>query len=356
MRLSQRNRMRCFHPMQTLPAEWSPQSAVMLTWPHSHGPLGRILEQVETVFLNIARAVTAHEPLIVSCLHEEHRNHVANRLTAAGIDPGRVRLAVAPSNDVWARDHGPITVLRDGKPLLLDFAFNGWGRKYPYDLDNALTRTLHGQGVFGATPLEGVDLILEGGSIESDGRGTLLTTRHCLLNPQRNPEYDCVGLEGLFAQVFGTSRVLWLDHGELEGDDTDGHIDTLARFCDEHTIAYVRCDNPRDSHYAALQEMERELRGFRDNDGRPYRLVPLPLPSPKLNEHGKRLPATYANFLILNGAVLLPVYDDVMDTVALERLVPCFPGREIIAINCLPLIQQYGSLHCVTMQLPAGVV
>ncbi|MEW6648313.1 MAG: agmatine deiminase family protein [Pseudomonadota bacterium] len=342
--------------MQTLPAEWSPQSAVLLTWPHRHGPLGRILQQVEQVFIQIARAVAAHERLIVSCLDDEHRAHVQTQLAVARVDLGQVHLAVAPSNDVWARDHGPITVLRDGQPLLLDFAFNGWGRKYPYDLDNALTRTLHQQQVFGTTPLESIALILEGGSIESDGRGTLLTTRHCLLNPQRNPEYDCVGLEGIFAQVFGSRRVLWLDHGELEGDDTDGHIDTLARFCDEHTIAYVRCDNPHDSHYAALLEMERELKAFRDNEGRPYRLVPLPLPSPKRNEHGQRLPATYANFLIINGAVLVPVYDDVLDTVALERLAPCFPGREIIAINCLPLIQQYGSLHCVTMQLPAGTL
>jgi agmatine/peptidylarginine deiminase len=204
--------------------------------------------------------------------------------------------------------------------------------------------------------LQSVDLILEGGSIDSDGRGTLLTTRHCLLNPQRNPEYDCVGLEGLFGQIFGTRQVLWLDHGELEGDDTDGHIDTLARFCDEHTIAYVRCDDPQDSHYAPLREMERELQAFRDSDGRPYGLVPLPLPAPKRDEHGKRLPATYANFLIINGAVLVPVYGDAQDAVALECLAPCFPGREIVPIHCLPLIHQYGSLHCVTMQLPAGVL
>jgi len=354
--LPARNRNTGLVPMQTLPAEWSPQSAVMLTWPHQHGPLGRILAQVEEVFVNIAHAISTHEPLIISCLHGEHRAHIQAQLVAAGIDLTQAYLAVAPSNDVWARDHGPITVLRDGRPLLLDFAFNGWGRKYPYDLDDTLTRTLHGQGVFGTTPLEGIDLILEGGSIESDGQGTLLTTRHCLLNPQRNPEYDCVGLEGIFAQVFGSRRVLWLDHGELEGDDTDGHIDTLARFCDAHTIAYMRCDDPQDSHYTELLEMERELMAFRDNQGQPYRLVPLPLPAPKCDEHGRRLPATYANFLIINGAVLVPVYDDAQDAVALERLAPCFPDREMIPINCLPLIQQYGSLHCVTMQLPAGVV
>lgn len=342
--------------MPMLPAEWSPQSAVLLTWPHRHGPLGRILAQVESVFIAIARAVTAHERLLVACLDQAHRDHVAARLTAAGVAMDRVQLAIAPSNDVWARDHGPITVLRDGRPLLLDFAFNGWGRKYPYALDNALTRTLHAQGVFGTTSLESIDLILEGGSIESDGQGTLLTTRRCLLSPERNPEYDCTGLEGRFAQLFGTERVLWLDHGELEGDDTDGHIDTLARFCDPRTIAYVRCDDPGDSHYAELQAMEAELKALRDATGAPYRLVPLPLPAPKHDEHGKRLPATYANFLIINGAVLLPVYDDPQDAVALERLAPCFPERELIGINCLPLIQQYGSLHCVTMQLPAEVV
>lgn len=342
--------------MQLLPAEWAAQSAVMLTWPHRNGPLGRILEQVDTVFTEIAAAVTAEEPLIIACLDEGHRSHVQGLLAQAGIAPDRVRLALAPSNDVWARDHGPITVLRDGRPLLLDFTFNGWGRKYPAELDNAVSRTLHQQGIFGTTPLESNSLILEGGSIDSDGAGTLLSTRKCLLHPQRNPEYDCVGYEGLFATLFGTQRVLWLDHGQLEGDDTDGHVDTLARFCDPHTIAYVRCDDPVDSHYPELQAMEADLQAFRDNSGAPYRLVPLPLPSPKYDEHGKRLPATYANFLIINGAVLMPVYDDPLDTLARDQLTTCFPDRRIVPINCLPLIQQYGSLHCVTMQLPRGVV
>ena len=329
----------------------------MLTWPHRHGPLGRILQQVDQTFTAIAAAVAAHERLVIACYDDIHRSHVEQLLAGADIDPMRVTLLTAPSNDVWARDHGPITVLDDeGHPHLLDFGFNGWGRKYPYDLDNALTGQLHRQGAFGTTPLESVPLILEGGSIDSDGAGTLLTTRHCLLHPQRNPEYDCIGLEGIFAERFGTRRVLWLDHGKLAGDDTDGHIDTLARFCDPHTIAYVRCDDPSDEHFDELRQMEQELRAFRDNDEQPYRLVPLPLPAAKSNEHGQRLPATYANFLIINGAVLMPVYDDTQDETALRQLAGCFPDRQLIPINCLSLIQQYGSLHCVTMQLPAGVM
>ncbi len=328
----------------------------MLTWPHRHGPLGRILDQVDRVFVAIAQAVTTHEHLLIACFDPAHLEHVQTLLQRAAVDLGRVRLAVAPSNDVWARDHGPITVMRDGQPLLLDFAFNGWGRKYPFALDNAVSAELHRQGCFGSTAMEAVPLILEGGSIESDGAGTLLTTRHCLLNPQRNPEFDCIGLEGIFAERFGTRRVLWLDHGQLAGDDTDGHIDTLARFCDPHTIAYVQCNDSADEHYDELRQMEAELRAFRDDDGQPYRLVPLPMPAAKRDEHGKRLPATYANFLIINDAVLVPVYDDPQDAVALERLAGCFPGRQLIPINCLPLIRQYGSLHCVTMQLPAGVM
>ncbi len=342
--------------MQLLPAEWAPQSAVMLTWPHRHGPLGRILQRVDAVFVAIAAAIATTERLLVVCLDQEHREHIQTLLSQAGVDLGRVRLVIAPSNDVWARDHAPITVLRDGHPVLLDFTFNGWGRKYPATLDNAISRTLHQQGVFGSTPMEPQSLVLEGGSIDSDGEGALLTSRKCLLSPQRNPEYDCVGLEGVFAGLFGTQRVLWLDHGYLEGDDTDGHVDTLARFCDAHTIAYVRCDDPNDTHYTELLAMEADLRSFRDAAGAPYRLVPLPLPAPQYDEQGKRLPATYANFLIINGAVLVPTYDDPRDTQAQTLLAGCFPDRRIVPIDCLPLIQQYGSLHCVTMQLPDGVV
>ncbi len=339
-----------------LPPEWAPQSGVMLTWPHAHGDWAARLATVEPVFVAIARAVSRRERVLIGCRDDTHHAHVAALLRAAGVKSSRVILRVAASNDTWARDHGPITVLCRNDPTLLKFGFNGWGGKYPYELDNAVTHRLYESGAFGDTPLQIVDLVLEGGSIEVDGSGTLLTTERCLLAPTRNPALTRARLEATLKELLGLNRILWLDHGYLAGDDTDSHIDTLARFCDARTIAYVACDDPADEHYRELKAMETELRAFRAADGAPYRLVPLPWPRAKYNEAGERLPATYANFLIVNDAVLAPTYDDPADGMALTRLKECFPDREIVAIDCAPLIYQYGSLHCVTMQLPAGVL
>ncbi|MFL6647021.1 MAG: agmatine/peptidylarginine deiminase, partial [Sulfurifustaceae bacterium] len=241
------------------------------------------------------------------------------------------------------------------RPLLLDFQFNGWGGKYAHDLDNLITRRLHEGDAFGSTSLETIDLILEGGAVEVDGSGTLLTTSRCLLAPTRNPRLAREAIEQELRDWLGLNRILWLEHGALEGDDTDSHIDTLARFCDARTIAYVTCDDPSDTHYRELKAMEAELKAFRAADGSPYRLVPLPWPRAQYDED-RRLPATYANFLIINGAVLVPTYRDPADAVALRRLGECFPGREIVGIDCLPAIAQNGSLHCLTMQLPEGVL
>lgn len=340
---------------RTLPAEWAPQSGVMLTWPHDDSDWAPLLDQADAVFAAIGRAVTRFEPLLVVCRDAGHRDHVAGCLARAGADPARVRMAIAPSNDTWARDHGPITVLENGRPKLLDFTFNGWGGKYPADLDDCISARLRDQGSFGDTAMETVDLVLEGGSIESDGLGTILTTAGCLPTPTRNPGLDRTDIEARLRSSLGANRVLWLDHGHLEGDDTDGHVDTLARLCTPDTIAFVTCDGD-DLHHASLRAMEGDLRALRTADGRTYRLVPLPLPAPIRDEDGRRLPATHANFLIINGAVLVPVYDDPADAVALERLAGVFRDREIIAIDCRTLIRQYGSLHCVTMQLPQGVL
>jgi agmatine deiminase len=328
----------------------------MLTWPHAHGDWAPRLPQVEPVFVAIARQVARREMALITCYDKAHREHVTNLLVADGTDLGRVILRIAPSNDTWARDHGPITVQCRAEPLLLDFGFNGWGGKYGHDLDNQLTRRLYDQETFGNTPLQTVDLILEGGSIEVDGSGTLLTTEQCLLAPTRNPGLSREQIERRLSELLGLKRILWLKHGHLEGDDTDSHIDTLARYCDARTIAYVACDDPGDSHYADLKAMEDELKQLRAADGSPYRLVPLPWPGAMHDEDGRRLPATYANFLIINDAVLAPTYRHPADRVALERLKDCFPGREIVGIDCAPLVYQYGSLHCVTMQLPEGVL
>ena len=340
-----------------LPAEWDRQDGILLTWPHAHSDWGQRLADVEPVFVAITHAVAQHQRVLISCFDSDHLFHVQRLLEDGDVSMGRISLFEVPSNDVWVRDHGPISVIRDGGgPRLLDFGFNGWGRKYEYRLDNRVSRSLDNARAFGNTPMNSIDLILEGGSIESDGAGTLLTTTNCLLSPQRNPEYDCVGLELVFARELGTHRVLWLDKGALTGDDTDGHIDTLARFCDPKTIAYVACNDPKDADYPELVAMEAELRKFRTEDGEPYRLVPLPLPAPKYDENGDRLPATYANFLVINDAVLVPTYGDATDAIAMERLGECFPDRELIPINALPLVHQYGSIHCATMQLPAGTL
>ncbi len=340
---------------QFLPPEWAPQQAVLLTWPHTESDWLPILEQVEPVFVAIGRAVTQHEELIVSCLNDAHMEHVESLLKQGGADMGRVRLYPVPSNDSWVRDHGPITVLRDGQRILLDYQFNGWGNKYEAGLDNRLSIRLHEMGAFDGLAMDTQTLILEGGSIEVDNRGTLLTTAECLLSPERNPQYSREELESLLKEQLGLERILWLEHGQLMGDDTDGHVDTLARFCDDHTIAYVSSDDEQDPHFASLKAMEQELQQFTDAEGKPYRLVPLPLPAAQYDEEGQRLPATYANFLIINGAVLLPTYADPLDAVAIDRLAECFPGREIIAIDARPLIHQFGSIHCVTMQLPAAL-
>ena len=338
-----------------LPAEWQPQAAVLLTWPHAYSDWRPWLAAVDRTFTLLATAISRRQAVIIGCYDTAYRDHVQALLCAAGAVMERIRLYCVPSNDSWARDHGPITVYRDGVPVLLDFRFNGWGGKFAHELDDEITARLHSLGAFGATPLQAVELILEGGSIESDGQGTLLTTSRCLLAPTRNGLPRDV-LEQRLSDLLEIERFLWLDQGHLSGDDTDSHIDTLARFCDPGTIAYQTCTNSADSDYASLQAMEQELQIFRTLVGEPYRLVPLPLPRPCYGEDGRRLPASYANFLMINDAVLAPTYDDPADAQALACLRACFPGREVIAIPSLPLIQQYGSLHCVTMQLPAGVL
>jgi len=315
-----------------LPPEWAEQAGVMLTWPHDRGDWGTHLADVEKVFVDMATAITRYETCLVVCRDEEHRRSVHAQLHQVAQD--RLILAIVESNDVWARDHGPLTVMCQDEPLLLNFRFNGWGGKYRADLDNAIVSTLFKQNFFGDALIEDIDLVFEGGAIEVDGSGSFLATKH---------------------SVVTDTRFLWLEHGALEGDDTDGHIDTLARFADRDTILYCHCNDSNDSQYAELSAMEAELQGFTSATGRPYKLVPLPLPAAKIDEDGHRLPATYANFLIINDAVLIPTYRDAMDEAALDVFRGVFPNRDIIAVDCLPLVHQYGSLHCATMQLPRAL-
>ena len=335
-----------------LPAEWHPQSAVQLTWPHPATDWQADLEDVVQCFQRIAYEIASRQPLMVVC-HDS--DEVREQL--AHCPDGQVRLYEIVANDTWARDHGGITVLKDGQPVLLDFQFNGWGLKFPANLDNQITRQLYKQKAFPGTNYRSrKQFVLEGGSIESDGQGTLLTTEACLRSVNRNDSMAKDEIEVFLKKAFGLQRVLWLRHGYLAGDDTDSHVDTLARFCDTHTIAYVRCTDPADEHYEALQRMEEELQAFVTLDGQPYRLLPLPMAEAAYDDDGNRLPATYANFLIINGAVLLPFYGTAQDAIARAQLQKAFSDREVIGVDCQALIRQHGSLHCVTMQYPAGTV
>lgn len=331
-----------------LPAEWEPQSFLQLTFPHPNSDWEILLAEATSCFVDIVNAAARFQPVLVVCDDVERVRSYFDNTT-------NIYFTEAPSNDTWARDHGGITVIEDGKPVIQDYIFNGWGNKFEAGLDNQITPKLVRNGVFRNVELKSFNFVLEGGSIESDGRGTILTTTDCLLEKNRNPQYSQAEIENRIKENFGAEKVLWLDHGYLAGDDTDSHIDTLARFCDENTIAYVGCHDPEDEHFEALRQMKKQLQQFTNAKDKPYRLVELPFPDACFDEEGNRLPATYANFTIINGAVLVPVYELPQDQQALEILKECFPERKIIPVNCRVLIEWHGSLHCVTMQYPEQV-
>lgn len=335
-----------------LPAEWALQSGVQLTWPHAGTDWAYMLDEVQECFVAIAREIALREKLLVVTPEPED----VKRQIAAVVNMDNVRFFKCGTNDTWARDHGAITMLDAEGPSLLDFKFNGWGLKFASDKDNLIPRHAVEAGMLQGRYTNRLGFVLEGGSIESDGMGTLLTTSECLLSPNRNGQMNRVEIEEYLRSVFHLERVLWLDHGYLAGDDTDSHIDTLARFCSPNTIAYVQCTDVRDEHYGELHKMEEQLKTFRTLDGEPYRLLALPM-ADRIEEDGERLPATYANFLIMNDAVLYPTYGQPEnDARAKEVLHEAFPDHEIVGIDCRALIRQHGSLHCVTMQYPVGIL
>jgi agmatine/peptidylarginine deiminase len=355
-----------------LPAEWEPQSGVQLTWPHRDTDWAPILDDVLAVYHDMAREISCRERLLIVG-HASQRGSSPEEDRHAG---KRDLLVSCPTNDTWARDHGFITLFDDltidnlrfeptrsqlsnsklSNCKLLDFKFNGWGEKFPADLDNAINRRLYDVGALHGEYVDHLDFVLEGGSIESDGKGTIFTTSQCLLAPHRNQPLTRDEIEQRLKDYLCADRVLWIDHGNLAGDDTDGHIDTLVRICPDDTLLYIGCDDPSDEHYDDLRLMEEQLRTFRTIDGRPYHLMKLPMPSP-IYDGDDRLPATYANFLVINGAVLVPTYAQPdLDAEAMRIIGQAFPDRDIVGIDCRPLIRQHGSLHCCTMQFPEGVL
>ncbi len=335
-----------------LPAEWNKQLMIQLTWPHEKSDWAYMLDEVEKCFTELAVAISRREKLLIVA---PDIDRVRKRLQTTAASIQNIRFFECDTNDTWARDHAFITLLGDSVPHYLDFEFNGWGRKFPADLDNAINGKMYNAGVVKGEYEDCLSLVLEGGSIESDGKGTLLTTTHCLMAPHRNQPLTKEQIEKRLRTMLHVERVLWLDHGNLVGDDTDGHIDTIARFAPNDTIVHVRCDDENDEQFADLQAMEAQLCTFRTTEGTPYRLLPLPSPTPIFDENGERLPATYANFLIMNNAVLYPTYAQPdNDNKAAEVLALAFPSHEIVGIDCRALIKQHGSLHCVTMQYPCN--
>ena len=342
-----------------LPAEWEPQEGVQLTWPHAATDWAPMLEEIIAVYQEMAREIVKRERLVLvvgdsgqltvdSC---DYLANVCSRPRSNHNCP--LSIVHSQTNDTWARDHGFISLVDDqGHRRLLDYQFNGWGQKFEATLDNAINRRLYDAGELEGEYVDCLDFVLEGGSIESDGKGTIFTTSGCLLAPHRNQPLTKSEIEARLLQDLGAERVLWIDHGGLTGDDTDGHIDTLVRICPDDTLLYIGCDDPEDEQYEELKLMEEQLMTFRTLEGQPYRLLKLPMPRPVYDD-GERLPATHANFLVINGAVLCPTYGQSdIDAEALRIIGEGFPDREIIGIDCLPVIRQHGSLHCCTMQFP----
>ena len=381
-----------------LPAEWHRQACVQLTWPHENTDWFPYLDDITETFVQIAKAVAHYEPLVIAAKHPDAvRAELEESLSAEEME--NVRIYECDNNDTWARDHAFITLIptaegsdipiegtavsaapteqavRDygknavasfedgdasdyGKNAvascrLLDFRFNGWGKKFAADKDNLINRTLYARGVFGGERVDYDDFVLEGGSIESDGRGTVLTTSVCLMAPNRNQPMTQAEVEQVLKERLCARKIVWFDHGQLIGDDTDGHIDTIVRLCPDNTLLYVGCDDENDPQYADLHALEQQLKAATDADGKPYRLLRLPMPD-ALYDDGDRLPATYANFLIINGAVIVPTYaQEENDARALALVAEAFPGYDIIGIDSRTIVRQHGSIHCLTMQYPA---
>lgn len=333
-----------------LPPEWAEHSAILLTWPHAGTDWREYLEDICNVYVEMADAITRHERLIIATPEPDKvMGQLKSKLTECQLS--KVTLHRCPTNDTWARDHGFITLTGNGQPRLLDFRFNGWGDKFPSELDNAINRSLYEKGIVKGEYVDMNDFVLEGGSIESDGKGTVFTTSQCLLAPHRNQPLTRQEIEKRLKNSLMAERIMWIDHGHLEGDDTDGHIDTLVRTAPNDTLLYVSCTDKSDSHYSELLLMKKELEAMRTIDGHPYRLLGLPMSSPMF-DCDDRLPATYANFLVINGAVIYPTYGQPdNDKLAASVIGEAFPGRELIGIDSRTVVRQHGSLHCCTMQI-----
>ncbi|NPA55279.1 MAG: agmatine deiminase family protein [Epsilonproteobacteria bacterium] len=312
--------------MSYLIPQWHKQTFIQLVLPHKNTDWSCCLKEALQTFREIAYAIAKYQKVLIcyqdkkSIKHFKHKNFIFKKVN---------------NNDTWARDFGAISIKKNNKIQLLDFVFNGWGLKYPANLDNQISRKIFKK-------IKSFNFVLEGGSIDTNGE-VLLTNTQCLLEPNRNYPLSQKQIETFLKKTLKVKKVIWLNHGFLEGDDTDSHIDTLARFVNKDTIVYMKCYDSADIHYDALNKMEKELQQTN------YNLIPLPLPQP-IHYQSRRLPATYVNFLIINNAVLLPTYNQPSDKEAITIFKNLFPNRKIIPIDATTLIKQHGSIHCITKE------
>ncbi len=335
------------------PAEWQPQSAILIAWPHAGTDWAARLEEVEDTYIALLAAITRFQAVIVCVPDDDVQAYARARLASARVDMHQVRFVEVAYDDTWLRDSGPITLRGIDGFQLLDFRFTGWGGKFEGGRDDRLVEALIGRGVFHAATHRRIDWALEGGAIESDGTGTLLTTWRCL--HLRHPAMSRDDIERKLRDAFCAQRILWLDHGYLEGDDTDAHIDTLARFAPDDAIVFQACDDPADPHHDELGRMREEIAGLRTAAGQPYRLHPLPWPR-AIFDGERRLASSYANYLVVNGGVVIPAYGDAADDIAAQVIGEAHPQREVVKVDARALIWQNGSVHCLTMQMPAGAL
>ena len=349
------NNKNCINSLR-LPAEWEPQSGIQLTWSHANTDWKPYLEDITKVFVNMAKVITNEELLtVVTPETETVRKQLSKELTAAQLN--NVIFYDIDSNDTWARDHAPLTLVSDDKETcILDFKFNGWGDKFEWTKDNNITSQLNKKGAFNSGYKCDTDFVLEGGSIESDGKGSIFTTTFCLMAEHRNQPLTREEIEERLLKSLHAKRIVWLDYGQLIGDDTDGHIDTIVRLAPNDTIVYNGCDDEKDEQYNDFNSLEEQLRQLKTLDGEAYNLLRLPMPD-AIYDDGERLPATYANFVITNKSVICPTYSQpIKDNIALEVLQRAFPNHNIVGIDASVVIKQHGSLHCLTMQYPEGTL
>ncbi len=336
---------------RVLPAEWETDCSILLAWPHAGTDWNYMLQEIEVCYIRLVQAFTKYHRVVIVAPDTS-----VPRSKLEYIDPSRILYVTLPTNDTWARDFGPISVLDDGLFRVCDFKFNGWGLKFPASFDNLVTSGLVGKGLINAEYENHLSFVLEGGSIESDGKGTVLTTSECLLSPNRNGGMTAAEIETYLRKALGAESILWLDHGALAGDDTDSHVDTLARMAPHDTIVYVGCDDEHDQHFDQIQAMKEDIRQLRTRDGLPYNLVELPFADAVFDDDGERLPATYANYLVTRKAVFMPTYGSPLKDDLAAKILNMVYELPVEPVNCLPLIKQHGSLHCATMQLPNDIL